>query len=73
MTDLSGRWAGSNFYPVDAEFNPRDEQVKRGDKPDSRRSAPPPGIEVVIITVAAVIALFFFGDGGGQGFDPIRR
>lgn len=41
MTDLSGRWAGSNFYPVDAEFNPRDEQVKRGDKPDSRRSAPP--------------------------------
>ncbi|MGH7019014.1 MAG: hypothetical protein ACREEY_03995 [Brevundimonas sp.] len=25
MTDLSGRWAGIYFYPVDAEFNPDDD------------------------------------------------
>ena len=25
MTDLSGRWTGVYFYPVDAEFNPNDD------------------------------------------------
>jgi hypothetical protein len=25
MTDLSGRWTGVYFYPVDAEFNPYDD------------------------------------------------